>query len=196
MPTITRTQVQAQLSNREINVDELKARTDVPADVKNAMAGADANADGVISGTAEVDALFKAADNFDRNGDRNSVATESRGLPTPAAQGLQAAVATSKPKRGLSGSTDPNRSISRADVQAAMQGKEVKVSDLQSNSELSASTKSKLAAADSNRDGVISGAAEVDRAFNAIDDLDGNGDRDSVNAAAATAAATALTAAA
>ena len=179
MSTITRNQVQSQLQNREVAVADLQARTEVPADVRAKMAEADLDKNGVITGTQEVDALFKAADDFDTNGDRNSIATEARGLPTPQAAGLQAAIASSKPRRGLSG-TNPRQTITREEVQQSLQGKEVSVAGLQNAPGIDATTASKIARADSNRDGLISGRSEVDGLFNAVDDLDSNGNRNSV----------------
>ncbi|HEY1100041.1 MAG TPA: hypothetical protein VGF99_13985 [Myxococcota bacterium] len=180
--TITRSDVQTTLRRQEVGVADLKASTDAPAEVLNRMATADANGDGVITGAAEVDKLFDATDHFDSNGDRDSVnvtGASSPALPSVAASGLTAAVATAKPRRGLGGDPAP-ANITRSDVQTALKGQEVAVGDLRADSTIPANVSSAAAKADANDDGVIRGSGEVDRLFNVADDLDTNGDRDSV----------------
>jgi len=108
MSTINRSDVQAQLRNKEIDVRTMRENDAIPEQVKAQLVRADQNGDGVIAGTNEVNRLFDAADNFDRNGNRNSIATERGGAPTPAAQGITAAVAQAKPRRGL---TSPNMPV-------------------------------------------------------------------------------------
>ena len=70
--------------------------------------------------------------------------------------------------------------ITRSDVQSALRIKEVSVSDLKADPTVSAEVKARLATADINHDGVISGTTEVDKLFDAADAFDKNGNRNSV----------------
>jgi hypothetical protein len=103
MTTITRSDLQAALRNKEVDVANLKASRAVPAEAKARLEGADRNGDGVIAGAAEVDRLFDIADHFDRDGNRDTVRGVRGGQATVAGATLAAAVATATPRRGLQG---------------------------------------------------------------------------------------------
>ncbi|HEY1099024.1 MAG TPA: hypothetical protein VGF99_08845 [Myxococcota bacterium] len=170
MPTITRTEVQAALRNKEVDVNALKSATSVPAEVRTRMATADTNNDGVISGTAEVDKLFDAADHFDTNGTRTSVSNPNAVAGVQAAMNLARAPGTSAPS-----------SILRSDLQAGLAGKQVSIVALRA-SNLPTDVKNRLSNGDINGDGVIKGPAEIDRLFDSADYFDNDGNRNSVTA--------------
>jgi hypothetical protein len=77
--TITKATFEKSLANRQVTLDELE---DATPRVMQRLRGADANDDGIIAGADEVRAAFRALDDFDRNGSRNSLGetrSESRG---------------------------------------------------------------------------------------------------------------------
>jgi hypothetical protein len=177
MPTITRADVQAALLNKEVAVSDLRNATSVPVDVRTRMVTADTNGDGVISSSAEVDRLFDAADHFDTNGTRASVSNAN------AVAGLQAALNLARTP-----APPASTSITRSDVQASLAGKQVSIVALRA-SNLPTDVKNRLSNADLNRDGVVSGTAEVDQLFTSADYFDNDGNRNSVTAPAAVSAA-------
>jgi hypothetical protein len=103
MTTIKRSDLQAALRNKEVDVADLKASRAVPAEVKSRLEGADVNGDGVIAGRTEVDRLFDVADRFDKDGNRDTVRGARGGQATVAGATLATAVATATPRRGLQG---------------------------------------------------------------------------------------------
>lgn len=164
--TVTRSDVQASLAGKQVSVAALRA-SGLPMDVKNRLSGADTNGDGVIKGAAELHSLFDAADYFDNDGNRNSVTA------VKSATGLTTAMSLGTPQ------ATPN-TMTRSEVQTALTGREIVVTQLNATSALSTQVRAKLATADLNGDGVIRGTAEVDKLFNNADFFDNNGNRDSV----------------
>ena len=101
MTTITRQQIQNEMRDRAIPTTAIAADARIPQNIRDRLAVADLNGDGRIGGRREVDRLFRAADDFDRNGSRHSIAGVVHNAPNPAATALQSAVSHARPVRGL-----------------------------------------------------------------------------------------------
>jgi peptidoglycan hydrolase-like protein with peptidoglycan-binding domain len=100
--TMTRSQFTQRFADREIDLRSAQ-NAGVNAQHMQALRSADANNDGKVSGPQELDAAFTGLDDFDRNGDRNSVAMGTQARPTA----MQSTVntleraTTQAPRRGL-----------------------------------------------------------------------------------------------
>jgi len=74
--SLSRGQLHRSLRGRAVKVDDVAEK--MPT-VKSALRGADKNADGLIHGRREVDALFNGLDTFDRDGSYDSIALKKNG---------------------------------------------------------------------------------------------------------------------
>jgi hypothetical protein len=97
MSTLTRAEFVSKLKNSTVDLNKLDGLSN---SAKAQLRQADANGDGKVRGTNELNRLWKAVDNFDTNGSRNSVNTSR----APVAQVTEAvAQAAGKPRRALQG---------------------------------------------------------------------------------------------
>ncbi|HEY1101346.1 MAG TPA: hypothetical protein VGF99_20580 [Myxococcota bacterium] len=103
MTTVTRNQFNARFEGKSIDLQSANL-TNVQ---RTALQRADANGDGKLEGTSEINTAFTKLDDFDRNGSRNSVNAGTTARPSAvgtAINNLERA-ATAAPRRGLSGNT-------------------------------------------------------------------------------------------
>ena len=105
MSTLSRTDFSQRFENRQIDLK--RAESGLTSAQQRAIATADANGDGKISGSREINAAFTALDNFDRNGSRHSVNMGTSARPTALRSAVNALerASTAAPRRGLSGNT-------------------------------------------------------------------------------------------
>ncbi len=110
MATLTRSDFNQRFENRQI--DLRRAADGLSSAQERALARADHNRDGVISGSTEINAAFTAVDTLDRNGSYNSVNVGTRARPTAVGQAVNALQnsSTPAPRRGLGsgGNTTPS----------------------------------------------------------------------------------------
>ena len=106
MSTLSRTDFTQRFENRQMDLK--RAESGLTSSQQRAIATADANGDGKISGGREINAAFTALDNFDRNGSRHSVNLGTSARPTALRSAVNALerASTAAPRRGLSGNAD------------------------------------------------------------------------------------------
>jgi hypothetical protein len=96
MATITRSEFTSEMRNKQVRLSDVEGMS---AKQQRDLKRADVNGDGVIRGTREVDRMFTAIDNSDRNGTRNSIDTRK----APVARMMENTKQAAKPTRGMGG---------------------------------------------------------------------------------------------
>ncbi|MCB9640884.1 MAG: lytic murein transglycosylase [Myxococcales bacterium] len=171
---INKSNFQEQFRNKELRLSDLQQSSALTSSMKEAVKGADINHDGKISGTKEGERLFKAMDRFDRDGSQYSMTR------TPAVEALLGAVQSpqAQPTQPADPAqpAPPTTTITRAAFQAALEDKQIQLSDLQGNSAIPRDVQSAVRKADLNHDGKINNDREASELFKVMDrfDRDGN----------------------
>ncbi len=168
MTKITRSGFTDRLTNKGLRVAELEA-TPLTAPLRAAQA--DTNRDGLISGKAELENLFRQLDAFDADGSIASMRlADDEGRPTRA--GKMVAAVNELARQGLLPDT-----LSKDAFVGLLKDRMIPLEGAAGPSAAA------LRSADLNRDGVVAGQSEAQRLFAHLDRADRNGDANSVRRA-------------
>jgi hypothetical protein len=173
-----------QLQNNSISLHDIANDRRIPARELAAAESADLNRDGKISGSAEATRLFTNLDRYDNDGSYNSMyLTNSTSAILGHARPLSAPAPSptpSRPSPNPQPQPRPNANVSREEFVGELQGKRIRLLDLQLSG-IPNDVRAAVGRADINRDGEIRGDLEANTLFRNLDHFDRDGNANTMH---------------